>query len=93
MIKILLILGLALVGYGVFAGNKPIDSYPKANGLPADSVLAETKTIAGVTLSVYSSASGFFVQFPFSGGVRTVGPLSNLDVTRILQLQGILSGL
>lgn len=61
------------------------------NGLPADAVFVQTQTIAGVQVQIYSTPEGFYAVAPFAGATRTLGPLSNLEITRILQLQQALA--
>lgn len=65
---------------------------PVISGLPADAVFLQDETIAGVTVHVYTSPKGFYIVAPFAGATRTLGPLSNLDVTRLVQLQQALGG-
>lgn len=94
MIKwLLLILGGGLIAYSLarkYAG--PVALPIAANGLPADAVFVQTQTIAGVQVQIYSTPQGFYAVAPFAGATRTLGPLSNLDITRILQLQQALAG-
>lgn len=67
-------------------------SLPAVNGVPADAVFVKSETVAGVTAQVYESPAGVYVTLPINGISRTFGPLSNLDVTRLLQLQQALGG-
>lgn len=60
--------------------------------LPNDAVYVEDTVVAGVTAHVYSTPRGFYIVAPVGGVTRTFGPLSNLDVTRLLQIRQALSG-
>ena len=94
MIKWLLLIGLGgFLAYELakkYSGPVALPVAP--GGLPADAVFVQMQTIAGVPVQIYSTPQGFYAVAPFAGATRTIGPLSNLDITRILQLQQALSG-
>lgn len=73
---------------GIGAGS----NLPVAGALPTDAVYLQDETVAGVTVHVYSTPQGFYLVAPFAGTIRTLGPLSNLDITRLVQLQQALGG-
>lgn len=93
MIKwLLLILGGGLIAYSLarkYAG--PVALPIAINGLPADAAFVQTTTIAGVQVQIYSTPKGFYAVAPFGGQTRTIGPLSNLEITRLIQLQQALA--
>ncbi len=68
-------------------GGSPVTLPIASSGAPAGAVYVEDQTIAGITVHVYESPQGFYLIAPFAGATRTIGPLSNLDMTRLIQLQ------
>ena len=88
MNKLLLLAGLAGLGYWLYT---KASTQPVAGGLPADASLVKTLSLLGVSVNVYLSASGYYLQSDAGG--KILGPYSQAQVSAALNTQTALGNL
>ena len=89
MSKLLL---LALLGFGGYYLYEKMKAQPSVGALPSDANLVKTLTIAGQSVNVYLSASGYYLQSPTLNN-KILGPYSTAQVSAALGAQSSISNL